>query len=50
MVFHWTYSGIDALLTPVEDPNDAPNIKLSRDIPNRVLLNSFLLQQNEGKI
>ena len=36
---------IDALLTPVQDPSDAPNIKLSRDIPNSILLNYFLFQQ-----
>ena len=36
----------DALPTPVQDPSDAPNITLSRDIPNRVILTYFLLRQN----
>ena len=38
------WPGIDALLTPVKDPSDALKIKLSRNIANRVLLNSFLLR------
>ena len=37
-------SGIDVLLTPVQDHSDAPNIKLSRDIPNGVELNYILLK------
>ena len=43
-------SGTDALPTPVQDLSDAPDIKLFRDIPNRVLLNYFLLQQYKGKL
>ena len=37
-------SGIDVLLTPVQHHGDAPNIKLSRDIPDGVELNYILLK------